>query len=56
MPTEFQKAMDKELSNIPNTFVFLENILIVTKGNQESHYKAVRKVLTKLNDANIRLK
>ena len=33
MPTEFQKVMDKKLSNIANTYAFLDDILIVTKGN-----------------------
>ena len=56
MQNEFQKAMDMELSNIPNTYVFLDDIMIVTKGNQETHYKAERKIPTKLNEANIRLK
>ena len=35
--TEFQKAMDKELSSLANTFVSLHDILIVTKGNREDH-------------------
>ena len=56
MPTEFQKAMDAELANIPKTYVFLDDILVVTKGSKENHYKVVKTVLTKLNKANIRLK
>ena len=56
MPTEFQKAMDTELANIPNTYVFLDDILVVTKGSKENHYKVVETVLTKLNKANVRLK
>ena len=47
MPTEFQKAMDKELSNIHNTNVFLDDLLIVTNGTRESHYQAVKQVLEK---------
>ena len=31
VPTEFQKAMEQELGNLPNTYVFLDDILIVTK-------------------------
>ena len=56
MPTEFQKAMDAELANFPNTYVFLDDILVVTKGSKEDHYKAVKTVLTKLYKTNIRLK
>ena len=37
--TEFQRAMDYELANISNTDVFLDDILIVTKGTQEKHLK-----------------
>ena len=33
MPTVFQKVMDKKLSNFANTYVFLDDILIVTEGN-----------------------
>ena len=42
MPTEFQKAMDKELSNHPNTYVFLDDILIVTNETKKKHYKVVK--------------
>ena len=56
MPTEFQKVMDKKLSNIVNTYVFLDYILIVTKGSQTDHYAKVKQVLEKLDEANIRLK
>ena len=56
MPTEFQKVMDKKLSNMANTYVFLDDILIVTKGNQTDHYARVKQVLEKLDEANIRLK
>ena len=56
MPTEFQKAMDQELGNIPNTYVFLDDILIVTRGSKEKHFETVKQVLRKLDNANIRLK
>ena len=51
MPTEFQKAMDKELANLQNTYVFLDDILIV-----EKHFEAVKQVLKRLDNANVRLK
>ena len=56
MPTEFQKAMDAELANIPNIYVFLDEILVVTKGSKEDHNNVIQTVLTKLNKANVRLK
>ena len=56
MPTEFQKAVDQELADVPKTYVILDDILIVTKGSLDKHYEAVRKVLTKLDKANVRLK
>ena len=56
MPTEFQKTMDQELANLPNTYVFLDDILIVTKGTKEKHFEAVRQVLKRLDNANVRLK
>ena len=46
MPKEFQKAMDKELANLQNTYVFLDDILI----------EAVKQVLKILDNANVRLK
>ena len=56
MPTEFQKAMDQELGNLPNTYVFLDDILIVTRGSQEKHFEIVKQVLRKLDNANTRKK
>ena len=56
MPTEFRKAMDQELGNLPNTYVFLDDILIVTRGSQEKHFEIVKQVLKKLDNANIILK
>ena len=56
MTTQFQKAMNANLGNIPNTYVFLDDILVVTKGSKENHYKVVKTVLTKLKKANTRLK
>ena len=56
MPTEFQKAMDKELANLQNTYVFLDDILIATTGTKEKHFEAVKQVLKRLDNANVRLK
>ena len=56
MPTEFQNAMDKELSNLPNTYAILDVILIVTNGTKENHYQAVKQELEKVNRMNVGLK
>ena len=50
MPAEFQKAMDRTLNNSKNTFCFLDDILIVSKGEAKDHEKLVRNVLQKLDD------
>ena len=35
MPTEFQRIMEVILINISNVFIFIDDILIVTKGTKE---------------------
>ena len=56
MPTEFQKAMDQELGDLPLTYAFSGDTLIVTQGSKEKHCEVVRQVLKILSIANIRLK
>ena len=56
LPPEFQKIMDNILHSTKNTFVFRDDILLVTKGNEEPHMKKVEEVLTVLDQAGIRLK
>ena len=56
MPAEFQKAMDRTLNYSKNTFCFLDDILIVSKGEAKDHEKLVRNVLQKLDDENLALK
>ena len=34
MPAEFQKAMDRTVNHAKNTFCFLDDILIVSKGSE----------------------
>ena len=36
MPTEFQRMMDATLAGIANTFAFIDDILIVTRGDKIS--------------------
>ena len=56
MPAEFQKAMDRALNNSKNTFCFLDDILIVSKGSEAEHEKLITDVLIKLNRENLSLK
>ena len=56
MPAEFQKAMDRTLNHAKNTFCFLDDILIVSKGEAKEHEKLVHNVLQKLDNENLALK
>ena len=56
MPTELQKALDPELGNLPNTYVFLDDTLILTKGSTENHFEVVKQVFKRQDNANMRLK
>ena len=56
MPAEFQKAMDRTINHAKNTFLFLDDMLIVSKGNEIEHEKLVETVLKKLDDENLALK
>ena len=50
MPAEFQKAVELTLTNCNNTYAYLDDILIVTKGTIETHRQKLQKVLTKLEE------
>ena len=56
MPTEFQRIMEKILINIAIVYVFIEDILIVTKGTKEEHEEKVREVFKKLDSRKLQLK
>ena len=49
MPAEFQKAIDCTLAGLDNTFCFMDDILIVSRGGIEKHLDLVRKSLIKLD-------
>ena len=53
MPAEFQKAVDCTLAGLTNTFRFLDDILIVSRGRIEYHLNLVRKCLIKLDKENL---
>ena len=56
MPTEFQKLMDLTLASINSVFVYIDDILIVTKGTKQEHVNKVKKVMRVLDDATLQLK
>ena len=55
MPAEFQKAMDYTLIGLENTYCFLDDILIVSKGSLNSHKNYVMKCLQRLDDEKLRI-
>ena len=56
MTAKFQKAMDRTLNHAKNTFCFLDDKIIVSKGEKTEHEKLVQDVLKKLDDKNLALK
>ena len=55
MPAEFQKAMDYTVVGLSNTYCFLDDIIVVSKGSKESHLKYVYDCLRKLDADNLRI-
>ena len=53
MPAEFQKAIDKTLYNLKNTFRFLDDIIIVTGGGIKNHKNHLFNCLNRLSDKNL---
>ena len=53
MPAEFQKAIDLTLTNCTNTYAYLDDILIVTKGWLDVHKQKLQSVLKKLDEENL---
>ena len=45
MPATFQKTIDVTLRNCHNKFEFLDDILVITKGNITDHEKELDKIL-----------
>ena len=56
MPTEFQKVMDVLFAKFREVFVFIDDILIVTKGTKQDHSNKVREILKVHDEANLQLK
>ena len=55
MPAEFQKAIDCTLAGLTNTFCFLDDILIVSRGRIEHHLDRVCKCSIKSDQENLRI-
>ena len=49
MPATLQKTIDKTLEGITSKFAFLDDILVLTKGNTKEHELELDKILQKLN-------
>ena len=57
MPAEFQNAaMDRTLNHAKNTFCFLDDTLVVSKGSEQELEKMIMNVLEKLDRQNLALK
>ena len=56
MPTEFQKVIYILLAKFREVFVFIDDILIVTKGTKQNHLDKVREILKTLDEAILQLK
>ena len=55
-PTGLRKVMDLTLVNIGCTLVYIDDILIVTKGDKNVQKQKVREVMKVLDKANVQLK
>ena len=53
MPAEFQKAVYLTLTNCNDTYAYLDDILVVTKGTLETHRQKLQTVQTKLDEENL---
>ena len=52
---EFQKAMDYTPIGLKNTYFFLDDLLILSKGSEEEHNHYVPKCFKRLDDENLRI-
>ena len=49
MPTELQKAMDCTLQGLEGVICYLDDILVVTKGDVQDHNNLVERVMQRLD-------
>ena len=50
------KMMDLTLANINSVFVYIDDILLVTKGTKQENLEKVREKMRILDEANLQLK
>ena len=55
MPAAFLKVIDYFLIGFQNTYCFLDDIIVVSRGSKEDHLKLVYKCLKKLDEDNLRI-
>ena len=55
MPAAFQKVMDYTLVGLQNTYCFLDDFIVVSRGSKDDHLKLVYKCLKKLDEDNLRI-
>ena len=55
MPAAFQKVMDYTLVRLQNTYCFLDDIIVVSRGSKDDHLKLIYKCLKKLDEDNLRI-
>ena len=56
MSTDFQRTMEDILINKQNVFIFIDDILLVTKGTEEENEAKVREVFQTLDSRKLQLK
>ena len=56
MPNEFQKAMDSTLLNLLQTFCFIDDVLIVSRGSITEHNALVEAAIKRLEEEGFSLK
>ena len=52
LPNEFQRVMDSLLGHLPGLHMYLDDILIATRGSDERHWREIWTVLSVLNENN----
>ena len=55
MPAAFQKVIDYTLVGLQNTYCFLDDFIVVSRGSKDDHIKLVYKCLKKLDEDNLRI-
>ena len=53
MPAAFQKTIDQSQEGIKSKFVFLQDILVTTKGNLKHNEKVLDKIVQKLDQLGV---